>query len=740
MPTTERRPPIQHSIEILAGRLHQIRYRHPDTEWCVGVAELQTAGSDATEIVTVVGALGDLSFHQPLLFYGYWDTHPRYGRQFHVQAAQAADPVTASGLVRYLSTAHCPHLGEKTAAKLVAAFGTDTLSMLREHPERLTALKGVSEHKARLWQQFFRDHQGADDVIIWLLQWDIDPSVARRLTAQYGPRAMARVRANPYALTQDTWGVGFHTADRMALSLGWAPLSPERLEAVWRFGLETALTQGDCFQTSDQLQDRAVDLLHDQDPETVRTALGALQSRLAALPDVVQDAEGRWLLAWVDRMERRLARDIRRHPDGPGGVSGVDWAWLESQTHMTYASAQRAALAGAVQSAFSIITGGPGTGKTTILHGLLTWLTQHEGVPSDQIVLAAPTARAAQRMTAVTGHPALTLHRLLGWSPTDMAFLKNAEDPLDVAWLIVDEVSMMDLPLASALWQALAAHTRVVWIGDAHQLPSVGPGSVLKDLIDSQLVPVYALTHNFRSNSGITVAAHDLLAHRVPPANADVMIARYEKGADKTGVQRDLLARIQALHQAGRPWHDIQVLTPIRRGPLGTDALNPLLRDMMNPAGPHDPIWTAQGGLSFRVGDRVMQIKNAYAHNVFNGDMGQVVAIRGDGPDDDNGARLWVQFADHVVAFSPTEGRDLRLAYATTVHKSQGSEYPVVVCSLFYDAYVMLYRNLVYTAMTRAREELWLFTEASVLWLALKRGDGGNRQTRLPEALRAPPC
>ena len=180
MPTTERRPPIQHSIETLAGRLHQIRYRHPDTEWCVGVAELQTPGSDAAEIVTVVGALGDLSFHQPLLFYGYWDTHPRYGRQFHVQAAQAADPVTASGLVRYLSTAHCPHLGEKTAAKLVAAFGTDTLSMLREHPERLTALKGVSEHKAHLWQQFFRDHQGADDVIIWLLQWDIDPSVADR--------------------------------------------------------------------------------------------------------------------------------------------------------------------------------------------------------------------------------------------------------------------------------------------------------------------------------------------------------------------------------------------------------------------------------------------------------------------------------------------------------------------------------------------------------------------------------
>lgn len=714
------------------GQLIQIRYRHADSEWCVGRAVLETDAG--REDVTVVGTLGDIPLKAPVTFYGYWDTHDRYGRQFHVQAARNRDPLTASGMVRFLATAHCPQLGPKTAERLVAAFGDETLTTLRKDPDRVATLPRITRTRALEWQRFLVDQQGADEVIVWLLQWDIDPSVARRLYAQDGARAMARVQANPYALTQDTWGVGFRTADRMALSMGWKPLSPERLEAVWRFGLETALNQGDCYQTTDQLHERAVELLDDQDAESVRRNLDQMQDRLGRLPDVVE-AEGHWALRWVARMEEQLSCNVRQHPGVPE-LRTMDWSWLEARTQFHYASAQRDALEGALGSPFSIITGGPGTGKTTILNGLLTWLVQHDRVRPDQVVLAAPTARAAQRMAAVTGHSAVTIHRLLGWSPSERGFTKNQDDPLEAAWIIVDEVSMVDLPLAAALWQATGPKTRVVWIGDEHQLPSVGPGSVLKDLIQSQRVPVYRLTHNFRSTSGITVAAHDLLAHHIPKANADVAITRYDKGIDKVQVQQEVLAQIRALHRSGTPWEAIQVLTPIRRGPLGTDVLNTLLRDVMNPAHAHQATWTATGGATFRVGDRVMQTKNAYGKNVFNGDMGVVTGLRPDPDADDDTPKLWVQFIDQTVNFSADEGRDLRLAYATTVHKAQGSEYPVVVFPLFYDAYVMLYRNLVYTALTRARERLYLFTEAQAIWLALKRGDGALRQTGLGDGLR----
>lgn len=570
-------------------------------------------------------------------------------------------------------------------------------------------------------------------MIVWLLQWDIDPSVARRLYKQYGMTAVDRVRANPYALTQELWGVGFRTADRMALSLGWQPLSPERLEAVWRFGLETALGQGDCFQTTDQLRERAVTLLNDQVPSEVRKALGQMHDRLQRLPDVVVNND-RWMLRWVERLEGGLARDLMEHPRDTRAVKAVDWSWLEAKTGLRYAEAQREALTGTLASPFSIVTGGPGTGKTTILNGLLTWLVHHERVRPDRVVLAAPTARAAQRMQAVTGHEALTLHRLLGFVPGE-GFTKDRDDPIEADWLVCDEVSMMDLPLAQALWRATAPTTKVLWIGDEYQLPSVGPGSVLKDVIRSGLVPVFRLTQNFRSTSGITVAAHDLLGRRVPKANQDVAIQAYPKGVNKQKVQAELLHRIQALHQAGTPWEAIQVLTPVRRGYLGTDVLNPLLRDIMNPAQAHQPTWTARGGLSFRIGDRVMQTKNAYNKSVFNGDMGLVAAIRPDPAADDDDERLWVQFPDQRVAFTSEEARDLRLAYATTVHKAQGSEYPVVIFPLMYDAYMMLYRNLVYTAITRARQQLWILTEGSAIWLALKRGDGAERQTTLIDHL-----
>lgn len=721
------------SVDVVTGQLLQVRYRHPGSDWCLGQATLEE--STGPDRITVVGSLETIPLRKPQIFYGTWQTHPKYGRQFHVKAARSPEPVSRSGIVRYLSTAKCPHLGPKTAEKLEAAFGADTLTVLRTEPERVAAIPGIRLERAQQWQQFLVAQQGADHIIVWLLQWDIDPSVSRRLYAQYGAEAIDRVRSNPYALTTDTWGVGFATVDRMALSMGWGRLSPERMDAVWRFGIETALTQGDCYQTTDQLMDRACTLLDDQSPSVVRTTLTALLDRFRQLPDCVV-TDDCWQLRWVARAEEQLGRRIRNHPAVTSAIASVDWPWLEARTQVAYAPEQRQAIEQALTHPFSIVTGGPGTGKTTILNGLLTWLIEHEQQASDSIVLAAPTARAAQRMQAVTGHEARTIHRLL--ESSERRFLRNAENPVKTDWLITDEVSMLDLSLANALWQAIHPSTRVVWIGDEHQLPSVGPGSVLKDVMTGAAVPVTRLTHNFRSTSGITVAAHTLLANRVPTSNSEVTIVDHPKGTDKLGVQEELVALVADLHAQGTSWDDIQVLTPIRRGPLGTEALNTRLRDLMNPVLPGAPMWVAQGGRSFRIGDRVMQTKNAYSLNVFNGDQGVVVDIAPDPLEEEPTPALWVEFPEQQVRFTTEEARNLVLAYATTVHKAQGSEYPVVIVPVCYDAYVMLYRNLVYTAMTRARERLWIFTEGSALWLALKRGDGGQRQTRLAEVLRHP--
>jgi len=726
-------PAQQETIEALTGQLLQVRYRHPGSDWCLGQAVLECP--DGSERVTVAGPLEGIPLRQPQIFYGIWQTHPKYGRQLHIKAARAPEPVSRSGIVRYLSTAHCPHLGPKTAEKLEAAFGTETLAVLRTDPERVAELPGIRLERAQQWLQFLVDQRGADSIIVWLLQWDIDPAVSRRLYAQYGAEAIERVRSNPYALTADTWGVGFATVDRMALSMGWGRLSPERLEAVWRFGLETALSQGDCYQTTEQLMDRACTLLDDQAPSVVRTTLVVLQDRLQHLPDCVV-ADDCWQLRWVARTEDQLGRRIRNHPVIATAMAAVDWTWLEAQTQVTYAPEQRQAIECALSQPFSIVTGGPGTGKTTILNGLLTWLIEHEQQDPTTIALAAPTARAAQRMQAVTQHEAKTLHRLLEWSPSERGFLRNAENPVAAQWLITDEVSMLDLPLAQALWQATHPSTRVVWIGDEHQLPSVGPGSVLKDVICAA-VPATRLTHNFRSTSGITVAAHTLLANHVPTSNHEVAIVDHPKGVDKQVVQDELVALVADIHTQGTAWDDIQVLTPIRRGLLGTEALNERLRDLINPEGSGDArSWVAQGGRAFRVGDRVMQTKNAYGLNVFNGDQGVVVDIAPDPLEEEPTLALAVDFPEQRVWFTAEEARHLVLAYATTVHKAQGSEYPVVIVPVCYDAYVMLYRNLIYTAMTRARERLWVLTEGSALWLALKRGDGGQRQTRLGEALR----
>jgi len=744
--------------QTVAGIIQRIVYQAPDTGWCVAQGVLED-GASADTLTTLVGRLAHIPPQMPHRFIGRWTTHPRYGRQFVVDAAVPQDPVTPQAAERYLLLLKCPGLGPKTAAKMVQQWGPQVITLLRNNPAAIASLKGVTLAKASQWQHIAQQAQEWEHVMTWLLQYDVDPGVARRLYDKLGARTVEEIQKNPYQLTQEVWGIGFHTADRIALSLGWPPLGEERMKALWRLLLQTALSTGDCYRTTDQLLTAACELLKEHDAPTLTEILTRMmptwherQGFAVVMPP--NGTETHWSLSTVHRWEQRLVADILRHSSQrPDKTRSLDWAWMTETARVTYAPAQQAAITGALQAPFGIITGGPGTGKTTTLRGLLTWLVDHEGLDRQTIALAAPTARAAKRMEEVTGFPAYTLHRLLEWSPQQRKFTHDDENPLQARWIIVDETSMVDLPLATAFWRAVHPATHVLWLGDEQQLPSVGPGSVLKDIIASGRIPVWRLAQNFRSQSGIATAAHALLAHQVPSSNRDVTIRRYPKGANKETVQRDLLQTVQTFIHHGTPWQDIQVLSPIRRGLLGTDALNVALRDALNPATAHNE-WRAANGASFRLGDRVTQTRNRYDKGVFNGDIGWVVrfgpaahpnalgTLPNEETDEDEAAStgVWVHFGADPVWYSAEEAAtDLRLAYATTVHKSQGAEYPIVILPVFYDAYMMLYRNLIYTALTRAKRHAVIMVEAQALWLALKRGDSATRQTHLTEYLQNPP-
>jgi len=725
-------PSTSDSIE---GVLGHIVFRNPESHFVI--ARLEVEGHLGN--VTVKGLLPGVGTGERLRVQGQWVDDPRYGRQFDIESFLPLVPDTEEGLERFLRGGRVEGIGPVYAKRLVAFFGDKTLEVLDNAPDRLREVPGIGPSRASRIAKSWAQQRGERDAIIFLSGLGLAAGLATRVFRRYRDHTVRKVRENPYRMAADIPGIGFLTADEVAGRLGIEKSSPHRLRAGLLHTLSTATSQGHCFLPLAQLVDHAAHLLRLDELEGAAPDLQAPLTDLVAERVVVRETVGSEQRLWLSELHadevdasERLAALAAVPMVGPriDVERAIDWA--QGRSALQFSDEQRRALQSALSHKVVVVTGGPGTGKTTLLRALLQiW----EGKRL-RVRLAAPTGRAARRMEEATGQKASTLHRLLEFSPQEGGFLRNTERPIPADVLVVDESSMVDLPLFAHLLRGLPPQLRLVLVGDVQQLPSVGPGRVLADLIHSNSVHVVRLQHVFRQDDAglIVTNAHRILAGQRPhsadaPDGDYFFIARDNPDSVVRTVVRLVTERIARRWNLD-PRDDIQVLVPMRKGPCGVEALNQALRDAIQglPEGGEGSDGV-NSPASFRLleGDRVMQTRNNYDKQVFNGDVGRVVEVRGD-------ATL-VGFGDQEVLYEGLERDQLQLAYATTIHKSQGSEYPAVVIPLVTQHYRMLKRNLLYTAITRGRQVVVVVGSERAVEIAVGNADAGTRYTSLAERL-----
>lgn len=728
----------------LQGIIGRITYQHAETHYTV--ARLDVPGGAS---VTVVGSIFPVSEGEEIKVTGFWKKHPRYGLQFQVAQWEKIDPATVEGIEKYLGSGLVKGIGPTYAKRLVSAFGLDTLKVLTEEPLRILEVEGIGEVRARRIMQAWQAQRGMQDVMVFLQGHGIGASLALRIYRALGSATSARIKENPYILAQEVHGIGFLLADRIANSIGVNGDFPLRVHAGVLHVLREFSDQGHCFIPSVTLKRNAAALLGiEEDP------VDAAIDKLAAAGQLVlhETADGvtRVFLRELHEAEERIAAALAKlvsTPSAlqtekiagaftqPGGASRgrIDLGSPElfGPTAVTLDDDQLVAAGRALHEKVLVITGGPGTGKTTLLTALLAILRRAKV----SFVLAAPTGRAAKRMAESAGEDAMTIHRLLEYNPREGGFQRGEDNPLQVDFVIVDEASMVDLALMDHLLQAVDPHSHLILVGDVDQLPSIGPGSVLRDLIDSGVVPTVVLRRIFRQDrqSLIVVNAHRIL-HGQPP-----VLDEYRERRDFVFIHREaeeeILAMLRQLVRESVPrslqlkseeiTHSIQVLTPMHRGVLGTLNLNREMQNLLNPAGES----LERGGSLLRIGDKVMQLRNNYEKAVFNGDLGRIAGI-----DRDEG-KIKVDFYDKAVEYGADELDEISLAYATSIHKSQGSEYPAVVIPLHTSHYVMLHRSILYTAVTRGKKLVVLVGSKKALAMAIRNVRLERRNTGLREKL-----
>jgi exodeoxyribonuclease V alpha subunit len=717
----------------LEGILERITF-HSEQD---GYTVARVQPRDKNHLVTIVGKLLGVQVGESIELDGRWVDHPAHGRQFEVERYRTVLPATVEGIRRYLGSGLIKGVGPVTAKRIAETFGAYTLQVLDSEPLRLREVPGLGPKRVERIMRAWEEQQQIKTIMLFLQELEITPGLAVRIYKTYGEQSLSVVQTTPYRLADDVFGIGFITADKIAQSLGIPHDSPQRVGAGLRYALSQASDEGHCFLPWDELVDRGAKLLEVEPPAIAATLEAIVITREVHVE--TWDGERLVYLQPFYRAERAVAERIVELLRAPSRIGpfyrDANWprvfAFLADRRGVTLTEQQQEAVQMALTNKVSVLTGGPGTGKTTGLKTIIQALEQR----GEKFLLASPTGRAAKRLGEATGAEAMTIHRLLEFSPVGGPhFKRNAEFPLDAALVIVDEVSMLDILLANNLLKAIPADAHVLLVGDSDQLPSVGPGRVLRDILDSMAVPSVHLQTIFRQaeGSGIVTNAHRINAGEMPYTRdvADFFFFPRPDPDPCAELVVDLVAERIPRRFGLDPRREIQVLTPTHRGPAGVANLNTLLQDALNPALPARAEHRF-GATTFRIGDRVLQIRNNYDLEVYNGDIGEIVAI------DPVDQIVTVRFdGERNVAYDFGLLDELTLAYAISVHKAQGAEYPCVVVPLLTQHYTLLQRNLLYTGVTRAKRLVVLLGDRRALAIAVKNNRVAARYTGLARRLK----
>ena len=719
--------------ETVDGTVKSIVYRNEETGFTILHV---TAGDDGRfrlreREITVLGTCAAAWEGEELHAVGTWVDDPVRGRQFRAKTVECIPPKSVEGIRRYLASGLIHGIGPVLANRIVDKFGADTIEVLDHHSSRLSEIDKVGPKKIEAIKQGWREGKGTREVMIFTQTYGISVSKTAKIYKMYGPDSVAIIKADPYRLCRDIWGIGFQTADRIATSVGLPKDSPLRARASIVHTLRTeAEDGGHCWTSEPDL------LLHAQ--ELVGISVEVLAEALKNELDsgrVVKDGD-RLYLRELHAAERRVAGKLKVLAASAASFPPIDpdkaIAWWERRTGFTLAPAQLRAVRKSLGSKVSIVTGGPGVGKTTIIRALVEIYGARQGASRIQVQLAAPTGRAAKRMTESTGAPAQTLHRLLKFNPQTNEFTFNEDKPLDGDVFIFDETSMVDIRLMADLLSALPRRATLILVGDTDQLPSVGPGNVLHDLIASGAIPTSQLTEIFRQDSsGLIVRnAHHVNAgepFETRAGESDFYFIAQDDPQKALDYALDFMTQRIPRHFHMEPLQDVQVLTPMRKNLLGAENLNNVIQERLNGTGAK----IVRGGTVFRAGDRVMQLRNNYDKDVFNGDIGFVRSV------DEAKRSLVALFDGRPVEYASGDLDELVLAYATTIHKSQGSEYPAVIVLVHRQHFMMLQRNLLYTAITRGKKLVLVIGAPWAVKTAIETNTVRERRTALAERMQA---
>jgi len=716
-------------FDRLAGLVERVTFHNEQNGFCV--LRLKVKGE--RELITLIGHAPVVSPGEYASASGNWVTDREHGRQFRAVFVKIYPPTTLTGIERYLGSGMVKGIGPVYAGKLVKAFGAAVFDVIEQSPERLREIPGIGEVRARKITSGWVDQKVIRSIMVFLHAHGVSTSRAVRIFKTYGQGAIEIVQENPYRLAQDIRGIGFLSADTIAQKIGIAKDSPLRAQAGISYALTEASGQGHCGLPYADLVPLAVKLL-DIAESIIETAIAQEVADEVLLPDTVE-GQACVFLAPLYYAEQSIAAQILRLDAGgttlPAFEADKAIPWVEQKLSIQLADSQKEAIRLALSSKLLVITGGPGVGKTTLVNSILTIMT----VKGVKPLLCAPTGRAAKRLSESTGLEAKTIHRLLEINPMNGQFKRNADNPLECDLLVADECSMIDVPLANQLLKAVATRTALILVGDVDQLPSVGPGQFLTDLIDSGVVPVIRLTEVFRqaATSRIVRSAHQINRGVFPslPEKGEASDFYLVAAEDPEVIAQTVVDLVQTRLPRKfevDPIRDIQVLCPMNRGITGARGINQALQAVLNPPGEHS---VDKFGNRFGVGDKVMQIENNYDRDVFNGDIGFVTGV------DQDEKELAVAFDGRVVSYPFGELDELVLCYATTIHKSQGSEYPVVVIPISTQHYMMLKRNLIYTGITRGKRLVVLVGQKRALAMAVKGKQVERRWSKLKERLVA---